>query len=50
LGKRHPTPGELLAIYSSIQLKLIYLPASKTVKAQVTTGACTDRARLTEFS
>ena len=38
LGKA--TPGELLANYSSIQLKLIYLPASNTVKAQVTTGAC----------
>ena len=34
------TPAELLDIYNSMQLKLIYLPASRTVKAQVTAGAC----------
>ena len=34
------TPGELLEIYGSMQLKLVYVPESKMVKAQVTAGAC----------
>ncbi len=34
------TPRELLDIYSSMRLRLTYSPESRTVKAQVTSGAC----------
>ncbi len=34
------TPRELLDIYHSMQLRLTYLPETRTVKAQVTAGAC----------
>ena len=34
------TPRELLDIYSSMRLRLTYSPESRTVKAQVTAGAC----------